>query len=50
MYHKGDVFQVAIQLPVVTAMEIYMRIQAVCAKFLNVERRHIKGFFGQNKT
>ena len=29
--HKNDVFQVAIQLLVVTTKEIYMRTQAVCA-------------------
>ena len=36
--YKSDVFLVAIQLLLVTAREIYMRIQVVCAKRLNVER------------
>ena len=36
-HHKSDVFQVTIQLLVVTTKEIYMRAQAVCAKRLNVE-------------
>ena len=33
-HQKSDAFQVAIQLLVVTAKEIYMRTQAVCAKHL----------------
>ena len=37
-HHKSDALQVAIQLLVVTTKEIYMRIQAMCAKRLNVER------------
>ena len=41
-HHKSDVFQVTIQLLVVTAREIYMRTQAVCTTHLNVERWQIK--------
>ena len=36
-HHKSDAFQVPIQLLVVTTLETYMKIQAVCAKRLNVE-------------
>lgn len=40
-HHKGDAFQVTIQLLMVVAKEIYMRTQGVCAKGVNAERRHI---------
>ena len=37
-HHKNDIFQVAIQLLVVTTRKIRMRIQTVCAKLLSIER------------
>ena len=40
-HHKGDAFQVTIQLLMVAAKETYMRTQGVCAKGVNAERRHI---------
>ena len=36
-YQKRDDFQVAIQLFVVTTIEIYMRAKVVCEKRLNIE-------------
>ena len=41
-HHNNDAFQVVIQLFVVTTREIYIRLEAVCAKGLNVKRYHIK--------
>ena len=41
-HHKSDAFQVAIQLLAINSTEIYMSIEAVCAKRLNVERLYIK--------
>ena len=41
-HHQTDLFEVAIQLLVVTARETCMRTQKVSAKRLNVERWHFK--------
>ena len=38
-HHKSDAFQVAIQLLVGTAKNIYMRTQVLCVKRLNVEKQ-----------
>ena len=48
-HHKSNAFQVAIQLLVVTAREIYMITQVVSTKRPNLEKQHIQCFLFQQR-